>query len=43
MEGRTTILIAHRTSLFERCDLRLSIANGQVEPWRPDRTAAAGA
>ena len=42
MQGRTTILIAHRTSLFERCDLRVSIANGRVEPWRP-ATAAAGA
>jgi ATP-binding cassette, subfamily B, bacterial len=44
MQGRTTVLIAHRTSLFEHCDLRLSIANGRVEPWRPERpSAAAGA
>jgi ATP-binding cassette subfamily B protein len=41
MAGRTTILIAHRTSLFESCDLRLSIAGGHVSPWRPDRSSAA--
>ena len=41
MQGRTTVLIAHRSSLFEHCDLRLSLEGGRVEPWRPDGASVA--
>jgi ATP-binding cassette subfamily B protein len=35
MAGRTTVIIAHRSTLFERCDLRLALEHGHVERWRP--------
>ena len=30
MEGRTTLVIAHRLSTLERCDARLSVERGRV-------------
>src|SRR5262245_9710421 len=41
MAGRTTVIIAHRSKLFERCDLRLGLDHGRVELWRPDAGAPA--
>jgi len=41
MEGRTTILITHRHALFSRCDVRLTLRNGRIEPFRTDFSSAA--
>jgi ATP-binding cassette subfamily B protein len=30
MEGRTTLMIAHRLSTLDRCDVRLEVDNGRV-------------
>ena len=30
MEGRTTLMIAHRLSTLDRCDIRLEVNNGHV-------------
>ena len=30
MEGRTTLIVAHRMSTLERCDLRLELEHGRL-------------
>ncbi len=46
MSGRTTFMIAHRTSTLAACDLRLELGNGRLverraAPQRPDARAVA--
>ncbi len=36
MEGRTTLMIAHRLTTLEACDLRIEVANGRVTLRRGD-------
>jgi ATP-binding cassette subfamily B protein len=45
VQGRTTLMIAHRLSTLEACDLRLELAHGQLVDVRPaaeTRSAAEG-
>ena len=40
MAGRTTLMIAHRLSTLERCDLRLELAGGRIAELTPASAVA---
>ena len=40
MAGRTTLMIAHRLSTLERCDLRLELEDGRIAQLEPAQAAA---
>ena len=40
MEGRTVIVIAHRLSTAERCDLVGVVAEGRCSSWAPTTTSS---
>jgi len=40
MAGRTTLMIAHRLSTLERCDLRLELDGGRIAVLTPASAVA---